>query len=190
MHNNLQENRDRVILADDDTESVGLLLRLRLPWLIVGLLGGVAVSVIVSKFEAILNSNIALAFFIPFIVYISDAVGTQTETIYVRNAADGKIDVKKYLIKEFFLGIIIGIILGGATAIFSYFWIGDVQLSKTIGLAMLINIALAPLIALGISYQLNRLHNDPALGSGPFTTIIQDLISVALYLAIASIILL
>jgi magnesium transporter len=187
MHNHPEENKDKIIFADDDTESVGLLLRLRL---LVGLLGGVAVSVIVSRFEAILNANVALAFFIPFIVYISGAVGTQTETIYVRNAADGKINAKKYLIKEFFLGIFIGLILGAITGIFCYIWIGDAHLAQTVGLAMLINIALAPLIALGISYKLNRLHSDPALGAGPFTTIIQDLISVFIYLIIASIILL
>lgn len=187
-HHNPQDRK--MILADDDTESVGFLLRLRLPWLILGLAGGVAASYVVSHFEEILTRHVALAFFIPFIVYISDAVGTQTETIYVRNAADGKIDIKKYIAKELALGLIIGALLGIATAFFAYWWMRDLALARTVGLSLAINVTLAPILALTISHILRRSHEDPALGAGPFTTIIQDLISVSIYFAIASALLL
>ena len=83
---------EKTIYADDAKEKVGFLLRLRLPWLIIGLVGGTLASFLVSRFEEILSQNISLAFFLPLIVYMSDAVGTQTETIFVRNLAKGKVN--------------------------------------------------------------------------------------------------
>ena len=72
---------------DDATESVDHLIEHRVPWLFMGLLGGLVTVFIISRYEAILALDVRLAFFIPVIVYLSDAVGTQTETIYIRALA-------------------------------------------------------------------------------------------------------
>ncbi|MBI4994950.1 magnesium transporter [Candidatus Peregrinibacteria bacterium] len=172
--------------ADDTRERITQLLKLRLPWLIVGLLGGIGASYLMSRFETILSKNISLAFFVPFIVYMSDAVGTQTETIFVRNMAKGKPHFAIYIIKEFFLGIILGILFGSATGLFAYAWLGDPKTALTVGLAMLVNVAAAPVIALIIPEILFKEHTDPALGGGPFTTIVQDILSILIYFLIAS----
>src|SRR3989344_3470247 len=74
-------------LEDDAKEPGGNLLEHPLPWLTLGLLVGMATAVIISKYESILSRDLRLAFFLPIIVYMSDAVGTQTETIYVRHLA-------------------------------------------------------------------------------------------------------
>ncbi len=176
-------------VADDEKDGVGLLIRLRIPWLALGLIGGVAASFIVSRFEEVLSQNISLAFFLPVIVYMSDAVGTQTETIFVRDLAGGKAKFSSYLVKEFILGAVLGVAFGVLIGLVAYLWIGSTDIALTVGLAMATNVALAPIIALIVPEVLFKEHSDPALGGGPFTTIIQDLISIVIYLLVASLIL-
>lgn len=175
--------------ADDLKESTGFLLRLRLPWLIAGLVGGFGASFLISRFESFLSQNVALAFFIPVIVYLSDAVGTQTETIYVRNISDKKSMFKIYLAKECTLGLIFGLIFGSLTVAFTYVWLRDFELSLTIGLAMAISVAISPFVALVTTRAFQIEHQDPAVGAGPFKTILQDIVSILVYFATASLIL-
>lgn len=174
--------------ADDATEKVSLLLKLRLPWLVVGLIGGIVVSIVVSNFENIISKNISLAYFVPIITYLSDAVGTQTETIYVRNLNKKQIGFYTYLFKEFSLGLVLGLIFGASIGLFAYFWLGSFKLALTVGIAMCVNIIISPLMALLIPEILFKEHTDPALGAGPFTTVIQYLISLLVYFGIAVII--
>lgn len=176
--------------ADDDTEKISLLLRLRLPWLLVGLIGGAIASLIVSQFETLISKNISLAFFVPIIMYMSDAVGEQTENIYVRNLAKKNVNFFTYLFKEFFLGIIIGLIFGLIVGTFSYLWLKSFQIALTVSLAMFATIVIAPILALIIVQFLSKENTDPALGAGPFTTIFQEIISLAIYFLIATTILL
>lgn len=179
----------KILYADDTKESVSLLIRLRLPWLLIGLVGGALASIIVSKFEKTLSGNIQLAFFLPVIVYMSDAVGTQTETIFVRNLAKGKPHFLIYLVKEFLVGIFLGVILGVVIGFFAKLWLGSNEIAFTVGLAMFINIAVAPIIALVVPEILFKERRDPALGAGPLKTVIQDIISIVIYLFIASLVL-
>lgn len=177
-------------IEDDTKESVELLVWHRIPWLLVGLAGGVMASFIVSRFEAVISQHIALAFFLPLVVYMSDAVGSQTREIYVRNLASGKVKFGVYLVKEFFVGLSVGVVFGILLGLLSYIWIGSHYISITVGAAMFISMSLAPVLALLTPTILAHEKKDPALGSGPFTTIIQDLISVFIYFAVASIVLL
>jgi magnesium transporter len=179
----------KVILADDLKESVGFLLKLRLPWLVAGLLGGFGASVLISNYEAVLAKDVRLTFFLPVIVYLSDVIGTQTETIYVRNMAEKKGYFHTYLVKESLLGIIFGIIFGGLTFGFTYLWFQDVSLSSVVSLAMAASVAVAPLVALFTAKIFQTEHQDPAVGAGPFKTIFQDVISILIYFTVASVIL-
>jgi magnesium transporter len=176
--------------ADDNTEGVRLLIRLRLPWLLAGLVGASLASLLVSRFEATLARDIHLAFFLPAIVYMSDAVGTQTENIYVRNVAREKINYSLYVVKEFLLGLSIGALFGVIIWGVILLWLHDTHIAMTVGLAMFINITIAPLLALMLPSLLEREHTDPALGAGPITTIIQQILSLFIYFAVASFILL
>jgi magnesium transporter len=175
---------------DDAKEPVSHLLWFRLPWLIVGLLGGIVTSVIVSNYEEILQQNVHLAFFIPVIVYLSDAVGTQTETIYVRQLKGRVSKFSKYFVKETLLGMSLGSIFGVSLGVFSYWWLSDWEVSVTVGLATFINVTIAPVLAVLIPTILAHEHTDPALGAGPFATIIQDLLTLLIYFAVASVIIL
>ncbi|TSC71608.1 MAG: hypothetical protein G01um101448_1131, partial [Parcubacteria group bacterium Gr01-1014_48] len=162
-------------------ERVDHLIEHRLPWLLIGLLGGLLATVVVSKFEAILSADVRLAFFIPIIVYLSDAVGTQTETIYVRELSERKVRFAKYIFKESVIGLGLGIVSGVLLGMFAAYWLNSAAIGVTIGLTMLINLTLAPILAVYIPNLLYRRHADPALGAGPLATIIQDLISLIVY---------
>lgn len=178
--------------ADDSSEPLAVLLRFRLPWLMVGLFGGFGAAFLLGRYEAVLNNNVELAFFLPFIVYLSDAVGTQTEVIYVRNVKTGISAIKKfhrYLVKESALGLIFGILFGALTFGLAHLWLQEVALSLTIGLSMGVSVALSPLVALIIARIFQIEHQDPAAGAGPFKTILQDVVSILIYFSIASIIL-
>ena len=182
--------KDKIRYAEDDTEPVKLLLRLRIPSLVIGLLLGLVLSFVTSRFEHVLSENISVAFFIPFIVYMADAVGTQTQNIYARDLKTGKADFKKYLIKESALGIILGLIFGAIIAPVIIFWFNSTQLALAVSLATFGAIATAPLIALAVTELLQLEHSDPAAGAGPIATVIQDTASVIIYGVIATLIIL
>jgi len=182
MHNGKHEEEDVT------KEPVEHLIERRIPWLMVGLLGGLLTSIIVSKYEAILTADVRLAFFIPIIVYLSDAVGTQTETIYVRLISRKKVKIPKYMLKESLVGLGLGVVSGLLLGIFATYWLGSVAIGFTIGLTMLINLTIAPTLAVFIPSIFYREHADPALGAGPVATIIQDLLSLLVYFFIASVI--
>ena len=180
------KNDTKIVYTDDGKDGVSLLVRSRLPWLVVGLLGGLLASFFISRFEDVLSQNISLAFFLPLIVYMSDAVGTQTETIFVRNLSRGSLRFSVYLLKEFFVGILLGIVFGAATGLISYLWIQSQEIALTVGFAMFANVAIAPIVALVVPEILFKERTDPALGGGPFTTIIQDVLSILIYFTVAS----
>ena len=161
------------------------LVRLRLPWLILGLAGGMLATTIVSFFEGTLQRQLTLAFFIPIIVYMSDAVGTQTETLFIRSLSLRAVNMPKYLAKEIFVGLNIGAIIGILLFAFSYIWLKSLEISLIVSLAMFTNISVAMVIATVIPYSLFKLKKDPALGSGPFATVVQDIISLLVYFIIA-----
>jgi len=175
---------------DVTQESVEHLIERRIPWIFIGLLGGVLTTFIVSKYEAILSADVRLAFFIPIIVYLSDAVGTQTETIYVRVLSKKKVGVVKYMLKESAVGAGLGFISGAVLGALATYWLHSFEIGLTVGFTMFINLTLAPFLAVLIPNLLSKRHTDPALGGGPVATIIQDLFSLLIYFFIASIIIL
>jgi len=176
------------ILADDETESVGLLLRLRLPWLLGGLVGGLFMTMFISRFEKLLLEEVSLAFFVPLIVYLSAAAGEQTDVIFVRNAADGKINAAKYVIKELFLGIILGLIFGTALFVFALVVFQKPEVALSVGLATFLTLALSTLVGLAVPTLLRRYHKDPAVGAAPFFTVVQDFLSVVIYFIVSTLV--
>lgn len=188
----IKKSKDGIEYANDLTESTGALLKLRLPVLVLGLLGGIATSVFVSKFERVLAENVAIAFFVPLMVYISDAIATQTETIYIRNLRrkPGEKIFWKYFVKELALGLTVGIIFGAVTSIATFFWLQNTKISATIGIAMMLSITCAPIVALLTATVMFKIHEDPAVGAGPFATLIGDVVTLFIYFAVASLIIL
>lgn len=176
------------MLVDDFSCGWGRMVSLRLPWLILGAVGGLGTSFFVSKFENLLSQEIALTFFVPVIIYMSDAVGTQAETIFVRYLKDNDLTLAvyfKYLAKELIIGCFMGVILGLLVGTMTLLWLEIKTVALIVGLAMAMNIMIAPLVATTVAAILSKKGADPALGAGPFTTVIQDFISLLIYFLVA-----
>lgn len=180
----------KVFYVDDDYESIATIFKLRAPSLIIGLLLGVAISFIVSNFEKVLAANVHVAFFIPFIVYIAAAVGSQTQAIYARDLKSGRAKFSTYLHKEFLLGLLFGLLFGLFAGFIVLWWLQDILLSVSIALSAFIAVSTAPLVAVLITHSFQSAQKDPAASSSPIVTVIQDMISVIIYGIVTSLIIL
>ena len=165
-------------------ESVGRRLWHRLPWLALGLLGAMASAGIVGAFEQELSRNVLLAFFVPAVVYMADAVGTQTEAVIIRGISVG-VRLRTVIVRESVTGLVVGVILALAFYPFVALVWDDARVAAAVALALLGSTAIATFVAMALPYALNRLGRDPAFGSGPLATVIQDLLSILIYFAIA-----
>lgn len=157
----------------------------RLPWLFVGLLGAMAAAAIVGAFEEQLEHKVLIAFFIPAIVYMADAVGTQTETVLIRGLSVG-VALSRVVRRELITGALIGLAVAAAFLPFAYGVWGDGRVAIAVGLALLASCSIATLVAMVLPWTFQRFGADPAFGSGPLATVMQDLLSIAVYLAIAT----
>jgi magnesium transporter len=166
---------------------VGRQIRSRIPWLILGLLGGVAGAAIVSYFERSIADQLFVAAFIPAIVYIADAVGNQTEMLVVR--ALGKrstFSITRYLARELVVGLLISFILAALMFAVSFAWIKDLALSTVLASSIVATVLFSITFTVTLPWILKKLRFDPAVASGPLATVVCDISSVSIYLYIAS----
>jgi magnesium transporter len=166
-------------------------IRKRLPWLILGLLGGLLAASIVQGFEDALAAHVLIVAFIPLVVYLADAVGSQTEIIFVRAIAlDPELSkfarFRRYFMREVIvsgtLATILGILVGGITS----WWFGAPELVSLLFTAILATLMLAMVVALVIPFLATKLKYDPALTSGPVATVIRDVMTLWVYFLIVS----
>lgn len=159
--------------------------RERLPWLLVGLVGSMLSTFLMRGFEEVLQSQVALAFFVPGIVYLADAIGTQSETIAVRGISLHAVRLSQVVFKELRTGLLIGGILGLIFFPFSWLMYYNLPLSLSVSLAIVCAGGLATTIGILFPWILHYFKVDPAFGSGPLATIIQDLLSILIFFWIA-----
>ena len=155
----------------------------RLPWLLIGLLGAMVSAGIVGAFEEEIRGEVLLALFVPAVVYMADAVGTQTEAVVIRGMAVG-VPIGNIVWRELGSGAIIGVLLGAAFFPFTLAVWGNARIAATVAIALFISASIATLVAMVLPYALARLGHDPAFGSGPLATVIQDLLSILVYFAV------
>jgi magnesium transporter len=153
----------------------------RLPWLMVGLVMSAAATAVMAGFESALHANVAIAFFIPALVYLTDAIGTQTEAIAVRGLSLRKKPLPYILSTEVLTGGTMGLALG-VVAFFGVWTVfGSATIGFGVGLSLVVAGTLASAIGLLLPWALSRLDIDPAFGSGPVATIIQDVLTILTY---------
>jgi magnesium transporter len=167
-------------------ESVGRRFRHRLPWLLVGLVGALLSADLVGSFKDQLERNVILAFFIPGVVYMADAVGTQTETLIVRGLSIG-VGIGQVAGRELLTGLLVGTTVAAAFVPVGLWRWGEGDVVVAVALSLLAACSIATLIAMALPWLLHRLGRDPAYGSGPLATVVQDLLSVVIYLVTAGI---
>jgi magnesium transporter len=161
-------------------------VRDRLPWLLVGLAGSAVATWVVARFTRLLEAHVEVAYFVPAIVYLADAIGTQTEAITVRGLSRVHRPLGRLLSGELRTGVLIGLALGCLG--FAGCWLGfaDVRLAAAVGIAILLAGAVAATVGLLMPWVLSRMGRDPAFGSGPLATIVQDVLSVLVYFVVAT----
>lgn len=157
----------------------------RLPWLLLGLAGAMLAAIVVGGFEEQLDKTVLLAFFLPAVVYMADAVGTQTETVLIRGLSVG-VQLRDVLKRELATGLIVGALMGAAFLPFALLVWGDGEVAVAVGLALVASCSIATLVAMVFPWTFRRLGTDPAFGSGPLATVVQDLLSITVYLLIAT----
>jgi magnesium transporter len=161
----------------------------RLPWLLVGLGGSALSALVISRFSSALAANMAVAYFLPAIVYLADAIGTQTEAIAVRGLLYARRPSPGLLAGELRTGLLIGGVLGLLLMPIAYAITRDARLAGAVALTVVAASGLATTVGLGFPLLLSRLGSDPAFGSGPVATIVQDLVSIVIYFAVVSLVL-
>lgn len=166
-------------------EPVAARLWHRVPWLLIGLVGSALAAVVVGGFEEQLAQDVRLAFFLPGIVYLADAVGTQTETLVIRGMSVG-VSVRRIVRSEVLTGLLIGVVLGGLAGLATGLITRSADLAVVVAISLLLACAVATAVAMVLPAVLRRLGKDPAYGSGPLATVVQDLLSIVLYFVVAT----
>jgi len=157
----------------------------RLPWLVVGLMGAIAAALIVDGFEGRLREEVLLAFFLPGVVYLADAVGTQTEALIIRGLSVG-VKVRDVVVRELATGLMAGTILGALFLPIGMIWWRDTDVVLTVSISLFIACSVATVVATALPWLFSLAGRDPAFGSGPLATVVQDLLSILLYFTVAS----
>lgn len=151
-----------------------------------GLVGALASAGIVSSFQRDLESTITLAFFLPGVVCMADAVGTQTEAVVIRGLSVG-VPIGLVVRRELITGLAVGVVIAAAfLPVGMAFW-GDADVVIAVALALFAACSTATLVAMALPWLFDRLGTDPAFGSGPLATVVQDLLSLLISFAVAAV---
>ena len=174
--------------ADD---SILELTKARLPWLFLGLLGGIGAFIIMEGFQDVFEKYAALFFFTPLIAAMAGNVGVQSSAIIVQGLANDDIkgSINSRLLKEMLLAALNGVIL--ALFLFLFVWLsqGKVTLAIAISVSLVVVIIVAGLIGTFVPLFLNKRGIDPAIATGPFITTSNDIFGILIYFMIAKMIL-
>lgn len=168
----------------ESDDSVWLLTRARLPWLVIGLVGGVLVAQVISLYEHQLQLDPKLAFFIPLIAAMGGNVGVQSSAIVVQGLANQSIDLSNILgrlVKEIGVALVNGAVCALLLLAFNLLFSDTLALSYTVSLALFCVIIIAGLFGTFIPIALNRFKVDPALATGPFITTLNDILGLFIY---------
>lgn len=161
----------------------------RLPWLILLLFIGLFSGSIISRFEDTLQAVVALTFFMPLIAGMTGNTGTQSLSVVVRGLASQKLNSKqtvKLIVRELWVGIIIGVICSVLILLIAYVWQGSFVLGIVVGGSLLMTLIIGTLAGTIIPLILYRFNIDPAVASGPLITTINDILSLLIYFGMAT----
>jgi len=172
----------------ETTDSAWVLTRARLPWLLIGLLGGIIVALVLGQFESDLSENAKLAFFIPLIAAMAGNVGIQSSAIIVQSIANNTLGLEKTifkLLKEFTVGLVNGLILASILLIYNLLASDSFALTLSVSISLFIVIIFAALFGTLIPLILNKMKFDPALATGPFITTMNDIMGLFIYFIVS-----
>ena len=171
----------------DSGDKIWVLTRARLPWLLIGLLGGIFGAQVIGIYEDQLRIYPEMAFFIPLIAAMGGNVGVQSSAIIVQGLASDSLGTKGLiarLSKEFSVAMINGLICSAAIMVYNLLFSNSMELSFTVSISLLAVIVFAAIFGTFIPLLLDKYKIDPALATGPFITTMNDIIGLLLYFMI------
>lgn len=174
----------------ESTDSIWDITKARLPWLLIGMIGGIFGAKVIGIFD--IKNNFEMAFFIPLIAAMGGNVGVQSAAIVVQSLASGTAsleNISQQLIKELGVALVNGIICSIIILVSTYFLGYGIGLSLTVSIALLSVVIFAALFGTFVPLTLNRYNIDPALATGPFITTVNDILGLLIYFLIGQFIL-
>ena len=176
------------ISADvESTDSVWVLTKARIPWLFIGLIGGILVAKVIGIYEFDLGTYPEMAFFIPLIAAMGGNVGVQSSAIIVQGLANNSLGIEstsKKLFREFLVACINGLTLSSLIFVYNLVTTDTFALTLTVSLALFSVIIFASFFGTFIPLLLGKFKIDPALATGPFITTLNDIMGLLIYLMI------
>jgi magnesium transporter len=173
----------------ESNDSVWIQTRARLPWLLIGMFGGLISAFVISRHEGDLGINPAMAFFIPLITAMGGNVGVQSAAIIVQGLASNSLGFESTLsrlLRELTGAFVNGIICSGLVFLVNTFTGNSYDLTISVSVALFSVIIFASLFGTLIPLTLNKLKVDPALATGPFVTTLNDIVGLFIYLSIGA----
>ena len=171
----------------DSGDSVRVLSRARLPWLLIGLLGGILGALVISQYEDQLQIYPEMALFIPLIAAMGGNVGVQSSAIIVQGLANNSLGFNGLLArlgKELLVSILNGLVCSIIILIYAIFYKSSYDLAATVSISLLIVIIFAGLFGTFVPLMLDKYKIDPALATGPFITTMNDIFGLFIYFGV------
>lgn len=171
----------------DSTDKVWILSRARLPWLLIGLLGGIGSSRFIEIYEDTLKIHPEMAFFMPLIAAMGGNVGVQSSAIVVQGLANDTLGTQNILakiLKELRVALLNGIICSALLLGYNFLFSNSYDLSITVSVALFSVIIFASVLGTFIPMLLHKMKIDPAIATGPFITTTNDLLGLAIYFTV------
>ena len=174
----------------DADDSIFAQTKARIPWLLIGIASGILASVILGTFEAQLQAVTALALFIPIIGGTGGNVGVQASAIVVQGLANGSLDIKQFgkqLVKETLIGLLNATVITAVVLIYNLITMpGDLAVTLSVAVSLFIVVMFASILGTIVPLTLEKVHINPALATGPFIQIMNDLIGILIYVWIST----
>jgi len=174
--------------------SIWQVLKVRLPFLLFTIIGGILAALVMDGFEDILATLLAAVFFVPLIMDMGGTIGVQSSTIFIRGMTLGHINTKKmskHITRELLIGLTIGTLVGVVSGAIAFIWQGatgewlpSLWLGISIAVAMISVCVLAALLGFVIPFIFHRLKFDQAAATGPVITTIKDVLGLLIYFGI------
>jgi magnesium transporter len=164
-------------------------VRLRIPWLLASLVGGLVASQVIGRYQDLLTSIVILAGFIPVILGMGGNIGTQCSTIIVRGLATGRIEDREFwwvVFREFRIAVILGLIYGVILGAAAYAMLTvEAPIAVLLGVSLFCSMIIAALIGSSLPMLLKRIGVDPAVATGPFITTSVDVLATLVFFNLA-----
>lgn len=175
----------------DFSDTVFKLSKSRIPWLLIGMFGGICGSIILGQYEENIAKYAELALFLPLVAAMGGNAGIQSSAIVVQGLASGDLDfssIGRKILKELKVGLLNGLVCAATIFLYNYFFSSSFALTITVSISLFSVIVFATVFGTFVPLMLNRMKIDPAIATGPFITTSNDIIGVFTYMVISNII--